>query len=91
MRVVFLNKIDMVDDEELIELVEMELRELLSEYEFPGDDIPHSQGFSFEGAQCSSTDVNAEEYKPILELMEQVDSYILHLRGCRQAPVPYAG
>jgi elongation factor Tu len=74
--VVFLNKCDMVDDEELIELVEMELRELLSQYEFPGDDIPIIRGSALNVLESTSTDPSADEYKPILELMESVDKYI---------------
>ena len=72
--VVFLNKVDMVDDPELLELVELEVRELLSSYEFPGDDIPVVQGSALKALQ--SGDPEAEESKPILELMEAVDSYI---------------
>jgi len=72
--VVFLNKVDMVDDPELLELVELEVRELLSSYEFPGDDIPVIQGSALKALQ--SGDPEAEESKPILELMEAVDSYI---------------
>jgi elongation factor Tu len=74
--VVFLNKCDMVDDEELIELVEMELRELLTKYDFPGDDTPMVRGSALVALECTSTDVNAPEYAPILKLMEVVDSYI---------------
>ena len=74
--VVFLNKCDMVDDEELIELVEMEVRELLSQYEFDGDNIPIVRGSALVALECTSTDPNAPEYKPILDLMEQVDAYI---------------
>jgi elongation factor Tu len=74
--VVFLNKCDMVDDEELIELVEMELRELLNEYEFPGDDIPIIRGSALEALRSESTDVNAPEYAGIIELMKNVDEYI---------------
>ncbi|HHW49267.1 MAG TPA: elongation factor Tu [Clostridiaceae bacterium] len=74
--VVFLNKCDMVDDEELIELVEMELRELLSSYEFPGDEIPIIRGSALVALESSSTDLNAPEYKPILDLMKAVDEYI---------------
>jgi elongation factor Tu len=74
--VVFLNKCDMVDDEELIELVEMELRELLSSYEFPGDDIPIVRGSALKALECTSNDPNAPEYQPILKLMEEVDRYI---------------
>jgi len=74
--VVFLNKCDQVDDEELIELVEMELRELLSEYDFPGDDIPIIRGSALEALESASTDQSDPKYKPILDLMEAVDSYI---------------
>jgi elongation factor Tu len=74
--VVFLNKVDMMDDEELLELVELELRELLSKYEFPGDDIPIVRGSALAALSSTSTDPNAPEYKPILELMAAVDSYI---------------
>jgi elongation factor Tu len=72
--VVFLNKVDMVDDEELIELVELELRELLSKYEFPGDDIPIVQGSALKALE--SDDPESDEAKCIFELMEAVDSYI---------------
>ena len=74
--VVFLNKCDMVDDPELIELVEMELRELLSYYDFPGDDIPIVHGSALNALESTSTDVNAPEYAGILELMKMVDEYI---------------
>ena len=74
--VVFMNKCDQVDDEELLDLVEMEIRELLNEYEFPGDDIPIVRGSALVALECTSTDPNAPEYAPILELMEKVDSYI---------------
>ncbi|WP_010244880.1 elongation factor Tu [Acetivibrio cellulolyticus] len=74
--VVFLNKCDMVDDEELIELVEMELRELLSSYEFPGDDIPIVRGSALVALESTATDVSAPEYQPIMNLMAQVDAYI---------------
>jgi len=74
--VVFLNKCDQVDDEELIELVEMEVRELLSEYDFPGDEIPIVRGSALKAIESTATTLDAEEYKPILELMEQVDKYI---------------
>jgi elongation factor Tu len=72
--VVFLNKVDLVDDPELIELVELELRELLSKYDFPGDDLPIIRGSALKALE--SDDVNAEEVKPIFELMEALDSYI---------------
>ena len=74
--VVFMNKVDQVDDEELLELVEMEIRDLLSEYDFPGDDIPIVKGSALVALECTSNDVNAPEYAPILELMDAVDSYI---------------
>ena len=72
--VVFLNKCDMVDDEELIELVELELRELLTKYEFPGDDIPIIRGSALKALE--SDDSDAEDVKPIFELMDAIDSYI---------------
>ena len=71
--VVFLNKCDMVDDEELIELVEMEVRELLSAYEFDGDNIPIIRGSALVALECTSTDINAPEYKPIVDLMAAAD------------------
>ena len=74
--VVFLNKCDIVDDEELLDLVEMEVRDLLSEYDFPGDDIPIIRGSAREALECASTDLSDPAYAPILELMANVDSYI---------------
>ena len=74
--VVFLNKVDMMEDEELLELVEMELRELLSSQEFPGDDIPIVRGSGLKALASTSTDPAAPEYKCIVELMDAVDSYI---------------
>ena len=74
--VVFMNKTDMVDDEELLELVEMEIRELLSKHDFPGDDIPVVRGSARDALESTNTDINAPEYKSILELMAAVDSYI---------------
>ena len=74
--VVFMNKVDQVDDPELLELVEMEIRELLSEYEFPGDDIPIIKGSALQVLECTSTDPSDPTYAPILELMDAVDSYI---------------
>src|SRR5574342_1106005 len=74
--VVFLNKVDMMDDEELLELVEMELRELLTSYKFPGDDIPIVRGSALKVFESSSTDPNAAEYACIWELMRVVDEYI---------------
>ena len=74
--VVFLNKCDQVDDEELLELVEMEVRELLSTYEFPGDEIPIIKGSALNALVSESTDPNAPEYLCIKELMDAVDDYI---------------
>ncbi|MCL2248459.1 MAG: elongation factor Tu [Oscillospiraceae bacterium] len=74
--VVFLNKADQVDDPELIDLVEMEVRELLSKYEFPGDDVPIVVGSARNALESTSDDLNAPEYECIKQLMEQVDSYI---------------
>ncbi|MDD6329392.1 MAG: elongation factor Tu [Firmicutes bacterium] len=74
--VVFLNKCDQVDDEELLELVEMEIRDLLNEYEFPGDDTPIIKGSAYLALTSESKDVNAPEYKCILDLMDAVDDYI---------------
>ncbi|WP_420641936.1 elongation factor Tu [Candidatus Leptofilum sp.] len=74
--VIFLNKVDMMDDEELLELVELELRELLDTYEFPGDETPIVRGSALQALECSSDDVNAPEYAPIMELMRVVDEYI---------------
>ncbi|MCI8393480.1 MAG: elongation factor Tu [Clostridia bacterium] len=74
--VVYLNKCDQVDDPELLELVEMEVRDLLSSYEFPGDEIPIVKGSSLKVLESTSTDPNAPEYQPINELMAAVDSYI---------------
>ena len=74
--VVYLNKCDMMDDEELLELVEMELRELLDSYKFPGDDIPIVRGSALVALECESTDPDAPEYESIWELMRAVDEYI---------------
>jgi len=74
--VVYMNKVDMVDDPELIELVELEIRELLSKYQFPGDKTPIVKGSALKALQSESKDINAPEYKSILELMAAVDSYI---------------
>src|SRR5687767_3986240 len=74
--VVFLNKIDQLDDPELLDLVELELRELLSKQGFPGDDLPIVRGAAVHALQSASTDVNAPEYACILELMAAVDDYI---------------
>jgi elongation factor Tu len=74
--VVFLNKVDMMDDEELLELVELEVRELLTKYRFPGDDIPVIRGAAVKALESASTDPQAPEYACIWELMNAVDSYI---------------
>lgn len=73
--VVFMNKVDQVDDPELLELVEMEIRELLSDYDFPGDDIPIIKGSALAALEAPN-DLSNEAYKPILELMAAVDEYI---------------
>jgi elongation factor Tu len=74
--VVYMNKTDMMDDEELLELVELELRELLSSYEFPGDDLPVVRGSALQALESDSKDVDAPEYASIWELMKAVDEYI---------------
>ena len=74
--VVFMNKTDLVDDEELLELVEMEIRETLDKYEFPGDDTPIIKGSAFQALDSASTDPADPIYAPIAELMDAVDSYI---------------
>jgi len=74
--VVFMNKVDMVDDPELLDLVELEVRELLSKYQFPGDDIPIIKGSALKALESTATDQGAEEYKPIFELMDAIDAYI---------------
>src|SRR6476659_7790761 len=74
--VVFLNKVDMMDDPELLELVELELRELLTTYKFPGDTTPIVRGSALKALESTSDDPNAPEYGPILELMNTVDDYI---------------
>ena len=74
--VVYLNKVDMMDDPELLELVELELRELLNEYGFPGDETPIVRGSALAALESSSTDPNAEEYASIRELLRVVDEYI---------------
>jgi len=73
--VVFLNKVDMMDDPELLDLVEMELREMLTSYKFPGDDIPIVRGSALKALESTSTDPNAPEYACIKELMDAIDSY----------------
>jgi len=74
--VVFMNKVDQVDDPELLELVEMEIRELLNEYEFPGDDTPIIKGSALKALESASTDPSDPVYAPLKELMDAVDSYI---------------
>ena len=74
--VVFMNKTDLVDDEELLDLVEMEIRDLLSSYDFPGDDLPIIRGSARDALESANTDTSAPEYAPILELMAAVDDYI---------------
>ena len=74
--VVFLNKVDQLDDEELLELVEMEVRELLSKYDFPGDDLPVIKGSALNALTCESQDPNDPDYACIKELMDAVDDYI---------------
>ncbi len=74
--VVFINKCDDVDDEELLDLVEMDIREILSNNDFPGDDIPIIRGSAKVALECASNDLSAPEYKCIIELMDAVDSYI---------------
>jgi elongation factor Tu len=74
--VVYLNKVDMMDDEELLELVELEVRELLSKYNFPGDDIPVIRGSALQALSSQATDPKAPEYESIWNLMNAVDSYI---------------
>ena len=73
--VVYLNKVDQMDDPELLELVELELREMLTEYKFPGDEIPIVRGSALQALECESTDINAPEYASIKELLDVVDAY----------------
>ena len=73
--VVFLNKVDMMDDPELLELVELELREMLTSYKFPGDEIPIVRGSALKALESTSTDINAPEYACIKELMDTIDTY----------------
>ncbi len=85
--VVFMNKTDLVDDEELLELVDMEIRDLLSSYDFPGDDTPIIRGSARDALESTNTDINAPEYAPILELMAAVDEFIPTPE--RQADLPF--
>src|SRR4030043_493208 len=74
--VVFMNKVDMVDDPELLDLVELEMRELLTKYQFPGDKIPVIRGSALKAMTSTSTDYSGEEHRCIYELLDAVDSYI---------------
>jgi elongation factor Tu len=74
--VVYMNKVDMVDDPELLDLVELEVRELLTKYQFPGDKIPVIRGSALKAMESTSTDMKAEEYKSVQALLDAVDSYI---------------
>ena len=74
--IVFLNKVDMMDDPELLDLVELELRDLLTQQKFPGDEIPFIRGSGLVALESKSTDLSAPEYQPIIQLMEAVDNYI---------------
>ena len=74
--VVFMNKCDLVDDEELLDLVEMEIRDLLNEYEFPGDDVPIIRGSARDALECATNDASDAAYAPVFELMAAVDEYI---------------
>ena len=85
--VVFMNKTDLVDDPELLDLVEMEIRDLLSQYNFPGDDCPVIRGSARDALESTSTDPNAPEYACIFELMDAVDSYIP--TPTRQSDLPF--
>jgi elongation factor Tu len=85
--VVFLNKVDMMDDPELLDLVELELRELLTKQGFPGDDIPIVRGSALKALESSSTDPEAPEYKCIWELMDALDNYIP--QPVRAADLPF--
>ena len=85
--VVFMNKKDLVDDDELLDLVEMEIRDLLSSYDFPGDDVPIIRGSARDALESTSTDLSSPEYACILELMAAVDEYIPTPE--RQADLPF--
>ncbi len=84
--VVFLNKVDMMEDPELLDLVELEIRDLLSKYNFPGDDIPVVRGSALKAMESTSDDADAPEYKAIWELMNAVDSYIPEPERPRDKP-----
>jgi elongation factor Tu len=85
--VVYINKVDQMDDEELLELVDLELRELLDSYEFPGDETPIVMGSALQALECDSDDPDAEEYKSIWELLRVVDEYIPNPQ--RQTDLPF--
>src|SRR5210317_341023 len=85
--VVYVNKVDQMDDEELLELVDLELRELLDIYEFPGDETPIVMGSALQALECTSDDPSAPEYESILELMRVVDEYIPDPQ--RQTDMPF--
>ncbi|MEO6196822.1 MAG: elongation factor Tu [Dehalococcoidia bacterium] len=84
--VVFLNKVDMMEDAELLDLVELEVRELLSKYDFPGDDIPIVRGSALKALESDSQDPDAPEYKPIFELMDALDNYIPQPERAKDKP-----
>ncbi len=84
--VVFLSKVDMMEDPELLDLIELEVRELLSKYGFPGDDIPIIRGDCLKAMQSESTDANAPEFAPIHELVKAVDEYIPEPKRARDRP-----
>ena len=84
--VIYLNKVDQMEDEELLELVELEMRELLTEYEFPGDDVPIIRGSALAALESDSEDVDAPEYASIRELLEAVDNYIPQPERAKDQP-----
>src|SRR4026208_82794 len=88
--VVFLNKVDMVDDPELLELVELEVRELLSKYEFPGDEVPVVRGSALKALEAGD-DPTAEAYAPIQELMDAADAHIPTPERAARNPLPVPG
>ena len=84
--VVFLNKVDMMEDPELLDLVELEIRELLDKYDFPGDDTPIIRGSALKALESESTDADAEEYKPIWDLMDAIDTFIPEPKRAKDKP-----
>ncbi|MCH7809991.1 MAG: elongation factor Tu [Chloroflexi bacterium] len=84
--VVFLNKVDMMEDPELLDLVELEIRELLDKYDFPGDDTPIIRGSALKALESESTDAEAEEYKPIWDLMDAIDNFIPEPERAKDKP-----